>query len=476
MLCAAEPDQNKFPLCKICTCKFDVNETTADVLCAAHGNYQSIYQDYFWKLNATNESVAYNSLAIHYEKLTNMTNVFPPSNLTVLDLANNNIMSIKDSIFKNLQNMKVLILSYNDLDLIHPDTFKGLYLEARLLPLRSLKELRLDHNQLHTLNKDTFEHTTDIEILDLSHNDFQTIDRHTLLAISGLPYLKKLYLQYTGIKTLPDDMLHTPRRLQILDLSGNIGIEKIPRTLRQAINLQELYLNNTGFVNLTQDNGFPNMPSVRVLHLCRNELLHHVGRHSLSGLTNLTDLRMSDNIDLVTIDDLALAKPSKLTGGAIWPPIKKLYIGNNKISYLESEIIARWDSLSELDIRENPWTCECENQWLIDDLMPIYLKINEDMAKEVMCAAPVEMRYFSFYDILMKKSHMRCLDTYGNRPEKDGTLLVGILAGVLLAIPLILFILYAYKQRWFSLAGYFDNSPASYSRRFYKSTPHDEDI
>lgn len=64
-------------------------------------------------------------------------------------------------------------------------------------------------------------------------------------------------------------------------------------------------------------------------------------------------------------------------------PYFQLYLGNNKLSYLDSDIVARWDGLSELNINENPWTCECENQWLIEDLMPIYLRINEQQAKLV---------------------------------------------------------------------------------------------
>lgn len=47
-------------------------------------------------------------------------------------------------------------------------------------------------------------------------------------------------------------MLHTPKYLQLLDLSGN-PIDQIPATLAQAHSLTNLYLNNTGFVNLTQE-------------------------------------------------------------------------------------------------------------------------------------------------------------------------------------------------------------------------------
>lgn len=67
------------------------------------------------------------------------------------------------------------------------------------MPLRSLKELRLDHNKLHTLNQDIFEHTTDIEILDLSNNPIVTIDQHTLAAIDSLANLKVIFLLYINL-------------------------------------------------------------------------------------------------------------------------------------------------------------------------------------------------------------------------------------------------------------------------------------
>jgi hypothetical protein len=73
----------------------------------------------------------------------------------------------------------------------------------------------------------------------------------------------------------------------------------------------------------------------------------------------------------------------------------------------------------------------------------------------------------TFYDIYKKETTMRCLDAYGHRPERDGVLLVGMLAGVLITIPLVLFIIYAYQRHWFGL---FDSSPASFSRQFYKRT------
>lgn len=99
------------------------------------------------------------------------------------------------------------------------------------------------------------------------------------------------------------------------------------------------------------------------------------------------------------------------------------------------------------------------------------MKLNETQAKEVICSAPVEMEGKTLYNLTNDKIDMRCLDLYGNRPERDGAVLIGILTGLLIGIPLVLFILYASQRNWFGL---FDNSPAAYSRQFYSHTSVDD--
>lgn len=39
------------------------------------------------------------------------------------------------------------------------------------------------------------------------------------------------------------------------------------------------------------------------------------------------------------------------------------------------------------------------------------------------------MKGKTLYELYMKQSEMRCLDIYGNHPEKDAPMLVGLLAG-----------------------------------------------
>lgn len=100
----------------------------------------------------------------------------------------------------------------------------------------------------------------------------------------------------------------------------------------------------------------------------------------------------------------------------------------------------------------------------------------------------------TFFEEYSGNKSMRCLDMYGNRPEKDATVLIGVLVGMscvfftksikmeksyytkiftglLIGIPIILFMIFAYQRHWFGLL---DSSPAAYSRQFYSRTRSDE--
>ncbi|RZC39590.1 leucine-rich repeat neuronal protein 1, partial [Asbolus verrucosus] len=456
--------QNVPPFCKICTCENDDNNNF-EITCTRNVNMY-INDNSYWMDQNNNRSYSYKSLTIHNNPILTLKKQFPPSNIVLLNLANNSIVNISDSIFSNLQNMETLILSYNNIELLHPDAFDGQYAEGDFRPLKSLKKLHLDHNRLHSLDGDIFEHTSRVEVLTLSHNPFKILDQQTIVAITSLVFLKELDLSYTELANLPDYFLHTPKYLNLLDLSGN-AFEEIPKTLANSHNLTTLYMNNNPIVNLTSENGFPNISTLKSLHLNFMPELLNISKGALSKLANLEELYIFDNIKLCHIDKAALSARRDGAEYATWPPIKKLYLQDNKLTSIDMQLILNWKSLNALDLTNNPWTCECENQWMVDELMPTYLAIDANKAKSLRCAAPIEMAELTFYDIYQKQSSMRCLDLYGHRPERDGALLVGILAGVLITIPLILFIIYSYQRHWF---GIFDDSPASYTRQFYKRT------
>ncbi|XP_063923633.1 leucine-rich repeat neuronal protein 1-like [Zophobas morio] len=462
--CLAQSDP---PFCSACSCK-TVEQTKFEVTCIRDVRAY-LFQDSFW-IDSTNKTYPYKTLLVHNTPILTLDKKFPISNITYLSLANNSIVNISDSIFRNLQDMITLDLSYNNIEQIHPDAFDGQYLPDEFIPLKSLKNLHLDHNRISSLNQDVFEHTPNVEILTISHNPLDEIDQQTLVAITSLVFLKQLDLSYTGLSSLPGALLHVPRYLEKLDLSGN-QLDRIPKTLGDSHSLSVLYFNNNPIVNLAEENGFPKIPTLKILHLSGMRKLLNITSRALSNLENLEELFCYDNPELSHIDKDALSARRDGAEYETWPPIKKLYLQENKLSHIDMQLILQWKDLTELDLTDNPWTCEGENQWIVDELMPIYLKLDEQKAKRLRCGAPIEMVALTFRDVYKRQTTMRCLDLYGHRSERDGALLIGILIGVLITIPVVLFLIYVYQRHRFGL---FDNSPAGFSRQFYKKTSSED--
>lgn len=69
-------------------------------------------------------------------------------------------------------------------------------------------------------------------------------------------------------------------------------------------------------------------------------------------------------------------------------------------------------------------------------------------------------------EISSKNVDMRCLDKYGNHPERDAQILIGLLLGICIGIPLTLIVLIFYKRGCFGLVH--PRGPADFSRAYYQ--------
>lgn len=108
----------------------------------------------------------------------------------------------------------------------------------------------------------------------------------------------------------------------------------------------------------------------------------------------------------------------------------------------------------------------------VESLLPTLGKsLLKDNGGSLTCAGPPE--HIGKNLSSLSKRHLRCLDLYNARPERDATILVAILIGVLLAIPVTLLI-FVFWRRGFFFCG--SQSPASFSRAFYKRADNDDDF
>ncbi|XP_050440621.1 leucine-rich repeat neuronal protein 2-like [Adelges cooleyi] len=421
-------------LCDTCTC------TDFSVNCSDKGQIEI--------LNLWNHEVALSEAVIIHFDYNNIVHVqqLPPSKVKYLSLQHNRISKIDDFAFANLHSLIDLDLSYNALtpDTLDSNIFKTNQ-EAESTFHTSLKHLNLNNNGLHSLRANTFKDLSTLSSLTLAGNPFKVIDRSTSFALSSLPFLKNLDLTDTSLENLPEHFLHTPRYLESLNLSKNM-FNHVPRELAEAHMLRRLDLSYNPIQNISN---FPKMSWLKILHLSHMPNLNTIDEHAFSLLTNLEEFYCSHNLQLHSIAPNAFSyEAHDGSEGEQWPHIVKLYLNHNSLGYLDSRLLSRWDTLQDLNLQGNKWICDCENQWLVSTLAPMVEARHAEFLKDFTCQEPIEMRGVSILDLDHRHYHLRCLDFYNHRPERDGVLLVGILIGVILSVPFTMaFMMYCARKK-----------------------------
>ncbi|KAH0945251.1 hypothetical protein HN011_008533 [Eciton burchellii] len=406
-------------LCNVCTCT-DVYVNCSNLALENH------FENNQWVNITAKEILFEHNLLVHITP-------FPRIIVEKLILRKNHIVTIDYRAFKELVNLTELDLSHNQLtsELLRPHIFEGNFSPEAYEPLSNLKVLNLANNLLHWLYPSIFEHLVGIKVLNLSGNPFGVFDYRTSIAISSLSYLEELDISYCELRELPNLQFHYSTYLKKLNLAGN-KFTVLPRSLEEARALEYLCLDFNPIRVIDRVNAFPSLKKLRELSLCDMPSLTEIGSGGLSELIGLQNFYLQNCQKLERIDEYAMML--KTSEGAIWPPLKKFLVKSNALRHLPMLLVGRWDKLEELDLRYNHWSCDCKNQYLIETVLPQYgEKLMGKNVSDLRCSAPPEhadKRLTSLAD-----RHLRCLDIYNARPEKDAAILVGILIGLLLAIP-----------------------------------------
>lgn len=58
--------------------------------------------------------------------------------------------------------------------------------------------------------------------------------------------------------------------------------------------------------------------------------------------------------------------------------ISQLILYNNNLTVISESLVEKWEELDEIDLRFNPWTCACENNWIAAKLIPIMKEKSKD--------------------------------------------------------------------------------------------------
>lgn len=225
----------------------------------------------------------------------------PLSRLHVLRLGNNHLSHLPGNIFWNNRELEVLDLHGN----LFVDIPDGV-----MYHLHSLKLLNMSLNHITTPALGTgFKYTTQLSSLDLSYNNFVTLDARVFQATHWWDerVTHSLNLSYCNIRHMHPNALSQLYRLETLSFQGNNGLSQ--EDLRMALqnlevsSLQVLILSNMNISDITDFFSRFQHRQLQRLDLSWNHL-REVAPRSFYYLINLRELDISHN-NLVTIGDLS---------------------------------------------------------------------------------------------------------------------------------------------------------------------------
>eukprot|EP00752_Nemacystus_decipiens_P015540 g13865.t1 len=242
----------------------------------------------------TDEDVAEGSLAACFDATGR-------ANITNLSMKYNNLTTLPEGAFQDLNALQRLWVSDNALASLPGGVFQGLAALQELylghnqlvtLPagvvedLTALFTLRLNNNQLSSLPEGVFENATGLSGLYLESNEFATLPVGTF---QGLTSLRWLWLGDNGFTSLPEGVFANLTVLYWLFLNDN-ALETLPEGVFEGLtDLHGLYLSENLLTTLPEG-VFQGLTSLSYIYLQNNELTSLPERI----FQNLTDLRRLD--------------------------------------------------------------------------------------------------------------------------------------------------------------------------------------
>ena len=271
------------------------------------------------------------------------------SSLKLLDLSGNFMTALNQRLVSGLEVLATLDLSRNEIEPVHAQAFAG---------LKALTFLRLDGNRLSKVPRSLFRQLGNLQKLILSDNALEKRLPGQLL--NGMPKLTHLMLDRNLLEQLPGSFFDNTTTLTVLDLSHN-RFDTIPEacTKTRLSSLQSLALTGNTVSDLEQlqlpalwrlqvsDNkltnisatNFRGLPVLKVLDLSSNQI-SHVARETFKNNQPLQAIRLDSN-KLERMDNLFHDLPHLL-----W-----LNVSANAISVFDYAMIPK--GLSWLDLHQN---------------------------------------------------------------------------------------------------------------------------
>lgn len=219
--------------------------------------------------------------------------------------------------------------------------------------------------------------------------------------------LETLNLAGNLLETVDERAFHGLRSLRDLNLDSN-QLHRVPTiSFRLLTELRSLSLNENHLIQELSTSAFEGLPMLGQLFLSGCSQLKRIQVNAFSGLVKLEILTITNNPRLSHIDSRAfefgVLGDYKIERKQ-WP-LRKLYLHANNFTTLPRDLIA-WSNLDELDLRYNPWHCDCEfASWIGRALRKIYAQSNEKVFPDgALCIEPITLKGRSLHSLISTDS------------------------------------------------------------------------
>eukprot|EP00920_Eleutheroschizon_duboscqi_P040977 GHVT01098011.1.p1 GENE.GHVT01098011.1~~GHVT01098011.1.p1 ORF type:complete len:518 (+),score=17.30 GHVT01098011.1:56-1609(+) len=276
----------------------------------------------------------------HIKYLATDTFPFPYfPELQHLELSMNDLTYIEVDAFTDLAKLTYLDLSHNNLTQLKDRDFRG---------LEVLHHLDLSKNRISTITESVFFPLAALNTLVLSQNGLHQISNYTF---KGLTALAILQLSNNALRTLDASFFDHLTELQALHLDGNLFTE-LTENMLLGPNLYRLSMNNMLHLRAIRNNSFARLPKLK-------------------------EFSATENYNLTVIEVTAF--------GGDDSSLLKLDLSKNFLQTLDRGAV-HWKRLQQLNLKDNPWVCDCKLEWMKEVYMP-------DTARaEIKCAKPDWLR------------------------------------------------------------------------------------
>lgn len=264
------------------------------------------------------------------------------TNLVYAKIAKNNIATIGNNAFDDLQNLKKLDLHANKLTSV----------PHAISRLPNLEQLNLGANGIKRISNSELMSNTNLLFLILRNNELTDFP-------ATLPRnIRKLSLVHNKIRSV-GDVRHL-NQLQLLRLDGN-ELTSIPNAQNNiSSNVEELTLcsNEITADSINRVDALQGLTKLRKLRLAGNKKISTVSSNFLRSASGLRELDMSEcGISHIASDAFACASQLQYIG-----------LNGNNLQEYDGAWVVNNRRLRVLHLSKNPWRCTCEMVKQLNDL------------------------------------------------------------------------------------------------------------